>query len=164
MRCTRRRGPRGFFCLHDVCRGPVNVAVIQTQYMTSYNPFRSPAKPDSTGQENRELLHMLSRFLVVSWSKKLAIACLPIPFFSALFAWFTFPMLFFQLPVPVIPFIVTILGLFWVVKLASQILPATRIGISVRIVLISLNAIAILLAWPLGCELYSYLGFREPFP
>ena len=28
IRCTRSRGPRGFFCLHDVCRGPVNVAVI----------------------------------------------------------------------------------------------------------------------------------------
>ena len=29
IRCTRSRGPRGFFCLQDVCRGPVNVAVIQ---------------------------------------------------------------------------------------------------------------------------------------
>ena len=28
MRCTRSRGPRGFFCLHDFRRGPVNVAVI----------------------------------------------------------------------------------------------------------------------------------------
>ena len=28
IRCTRSRGPRGFFCLHDVRRGPVNVAVI----------------------------------------------------------------------------------------------------------------------------------------
>ena len=29
IRCTRSRGPRGFFCLHDFRRGPVNVAVIQ---------------------------------------------------------------------------------------------------------------------------------------
>ena len=28
IRCTRSRGPRGFFCLHDFRRGPVNVAVI----------------------------------------------------------------------------------------------------------------------------------------
>ena len=28
IRCTRNRGPRGFFCLQDVRRGPVNVAVI----------------------------------------------------------------------------------------------------------------------------------------
>ena len=28
IRCTRSRGPRGFFCLQDVRRGPVNVAVI----------------------------------------------------------------------------------------------------------------------------------------
>ena len=28
IRCTLSRGPRGFFCLHDVRRGPVNVAVI----------------------------------------------------------------------------------------------------------------------------------------
>ena len=28
IRCTRSRGPRGFFCLHDVRRGPVNVDVI----------------------------------------------------------------------------------------------------------------------------------------
>ncbi len=27
IRCTRSRGPRGFFCLHDHRRGPVNVAV-----------------------------------------------------------------------------------------------------------------------------------------
>ncbi len=25
IRCTRSRGPRGFFCLHDFRRGPVNV-------------------------------------------------------------------------------------------------------------------------------------------
>ena len=28
IRCTRSRGPRGFLYLHDVRRGPVNVAVI----------------------------------------------------------------------------------------------------------------------------------------
>ena len=28
MGCTRSRGPRGFFCLQDVRRGPVNVDVI----------------------------------------------------------------------------------------------------------------------------------------
>ena len=28
IRCTRSRGPRGFFCLHVFRRGPVNVAVI----------------------------------------------------------------------------------------------------------------------------------------
>ena len=28
IRCTRSRGPRGFFCLQDVRRGPVNVDVI----------------------------------------------------------------------------------------------------------------------------------------
>ena len=31
IRCTRSRGPRGFFCLQDVRRGPVNVDVIQLQ-------------------------------------------------------------------------------------------------------------------------------------
>ena len=35
IRCTRSRGPRGFFCLQDVCRGPVNVDVIQTYYRAS---------------------------------------------------------------------------------------------------------------------------------
>ena len=29
IRCTRSRGPRGFFCLHVFRRGPVNVAVIR---------------------------------------------------------------------------------------------------------------------------------------
>jgi len=29
IRCTRSRGPRGFSCLHDVHRGPVNVAVMR---------------------------------------------------------------------------------------------------------------------------------------
>ena len=29
IRCTRSRGPRGFFCLQDVRRGPVNVDVIR---------------------------------------------------------------------------------------------------------------------------------------
>ena len=28
IRCTRSRGPRDFFCLQDIRRGPVNVAVI----------------------------------------------------------------------------------------------------------------------------------------
>ena len=28
IRCTRSRGPRGFFCLQVFRRGPVNVAVI----------------------------------------------------------------------------------------------------------------------------------------
>ena len=28
IRCTRSRGPRGFFCLQDVRRGPVNVDVM----------------------------------------------------------------------------------------------------------------------------------------
>ena len=28
IRCTRSRGPSGFFCLQDFRRGPVNVAVI----------------------------------------------------------------------------------------------------------------------------------------
>ena len=28
IRCTRSRGPRGFFCLHVLRRGPVNVDVI----------------------------------------------------------------------------------------------------------------------------------------
>ena len=39
IRCTRSRGPRDFFCLQDIRRGPVNVAVIlpmelDTQIMT----------------------------------------------------------------------------------------------------------------------------------
>ena len=33
IRCTRSRGPRVFFCLHDFRRGPVNVAVIPLNRM-----------------------------------------------------------------------------------------------------------------------------------
>jgi len=31
IRCARSRGPRGFFCLHDFCRGPVNPDVIRLE-------------------------------------------------------------------------------------------------------------------------------------
>ena len=34
--CTRSRGPRGFFCLHDFRRGPVNVAVILLETRVNY--------------------------------------------------------------------------------------------------------------------------------
>ena len=37
IRCTRSRGPRGFFCLRGVCRGPVNVAVIPLSGEPSIN-------------------------------------------------------------------------------------------------------------------------------
>ena len=33
MRCTRSRGPRGFFCLQDIRRGPVNVDVMSLNRM-----------------------------------------------------------------------------------------------------------------------------------
>ena len=33
IRCTRSRGPRGLFCLQDVCRGPVNVDVIMANQL-----------------------------------------------------------------------------------------------------------------------------------
>ena len=35
IRCTRSRGPRGFFCLQDFRRGPVNVAVIHLRGLMS---------------------------------------------------------------------------------------------------------------------------------
>ena len=34
IRCTRSRGPRGFSCLHDFRRGPVNVAVITLERLS----------------------------------------------------------------------------------------------------------------------------------
>ena len=40
IRCTRSRGPRGFFCLHDFRRGPVNVAVITLAQRQTIMPFR----------------------------------------------------------------------------------------------------------------------------
>ena len=53
IRCTRSRGPRGFFCLQVVRRGPVNVDVIRldqrrriSQMPTrSTNPYSAPTVP-----------------------------------------------------------------------------------------------------------------------
>ena len=43
IRCTRSRGPRGSFCLHDVRRGPVNVAVMPPRNMKARFSLKSLA-------------------------------------------------------------------------------------------------------------------------
>ncbi len=47
IRCTRSRGPRGFFCLQDFRRGPVIVVVIRLRY-SSATLRRCHVYPNST--------------------------------------------------------------------------------------------------------------------
>ena len=109
-------------------------------------------------------LHALCWPNVTDWSRKRLVACYPVPLVLALIAWFTFPPLFILIPLPIIPVVVTIIGVIWIVKLTNRLAPATLAGIAIRILLITIYVIAIFLAWPFGCGLYSYLGFPEPFP
>ena len=67
MRCTRSRGPRGFFCLHVFRRGPVNAAVMppqtcQRKFDITNNPFQTPNTPcrrDNGGKSPHSPTRML---------------------------------------------------------------------------------------------------------
>ena len=52
---TISRGPRGFFCLQDVRRGPVNVDVIPPKQSLSENPYQPPNSTDETRWQNWQI-------------------------------------------------------------------------------------------------------------
>lgn len=93
-----------------------------------------------------------------------AIACYPLPFLAALFSWFTYPFLFFSIPLPVIPIFVSLGSIFWSADLTRRIVTSSRLPSSSTWILIGIYVFAILAAWPLGIELYLFLGFPEPMP
>ena len=67
IRCTRRRGPRGFFCLHDFRRGPVNVAVItlRPHVPSSLEIFPSNSFGRHSGIHSRSVMVRRQPFCVI---------------------------------------------------------------------------------------------------
>ena len=72
IRCTRSRGPRGFFCLQVFRRGPVNVAVIPLfeNLSLDLNPYSSPTghlSPDANRESGFVVVWLWLSTCVVLW-------------------------------------------------------------------------------------------------